>query len=58
MVGLQNSEKEKVINLKSRRLRKKHRTFFNLLNKLCAIFHKDMEHNEKNKMVYKNTANK
>lgn len=57
MVGLQNSERDKVISLKSRRLRKKHKSFFNFLNKLSAIFHKDMKHKEKNKMVYKNTVN-
>ena len=57
MVNFKNSDENKVINLKSRRLRKKYKNFFNFLNKLSTIFFKGMKRKEKNKTIYKDTVN-
>lgn len=52
-----NNCKDKVISLKDRRLRKKHKRFFDFLNKISGIFHKDTKRKPEGKQSYKRTVN-
>lgn len=57
MAIYERSGSSKIINLKSRRFRKKHQKLFNLIYRLLSIFHKGPRHNLKNKYGYKSTVN-
>jgi hypothetical protein len=53
--GIADKDKDKVISLKSRRIRKKHKKAFDFLNKVLNIFHKGTGNPTVGKNNYKKT---
>jgi hypothetical protein len=55
--GNSDDAKDKVISLKSRRIRKKHKRIFDFLNKVLSIFHKGIGNSRVGKHNYKKSVN-